>query len=352
MCASKVWAKRSEELAAALERWHAKGGRVLMVTLTMRHNKRQALWELWDAVGAAWGACSGDYSAPRAALKRAGCEGWVRRVEHTIGPNGWHVHVHALLFLAPADEVALAEPTRLVEAMWSAWERRLATLPGKGWHPPLVHSKRYRPGMERTYTAVRDSGGLHWRLLDLESSAGEAGKYLAKGYYPAKAAGELTAADHKEAANGNLAPFGLLAAVVAGETERWGRELSHLWYEWERTSHGRRAMTWGKGTRETLGLGDEADDEEVAATEDEPAPVSWAYQIDASDWRTIAGRTGTPGTGAGLIGGLLDAIEIEESQAREERLDELLDPLGILYLPAERAPWRPNWAVYVASGVP
>jgi hypothetical protein len=41
-----------------------------------------------------------------------------------------------------------------------------------------------------------------------------------------------------------------------------------IWSEWERASRGRKAMGWSKGMRERLAIGQERDDEDIAAEND------------------------------------------------------------------------------------
>lgn len=302
VCAAKVWAKRGDELTAGLERWADQGGRVMMVTLTMRHNASQPLGGLWDSASDGWAAARGGYRSVRRVWAEVDPAGWIRVVEVTWGRNGWHVHIHALVLLRPGTTSPQAR--KLADAMHTGWARRLQAL-----------------GLE----SVAGSGGFHWKLLRLEDGGKAAGEYLAKGYYPTSASGELTGSNRKDGRGGNLTTFGILAAVVNGETERHGRELAHVWYEWERTSLGRKAMTWSDGLRDRLGLGAEPGDQDLA---DDPAPVRWGYMLCAADWRWVCRAHPT------ILRRLLAAVELATEHERQAALDALLDPHGILYRPA------------------
>ena len=142
ICSEKMLAGRVDELLAAIEAWVSRGGAVAMVTLTMRHRHGQALGALCDGLSDAWAAASGRNSrALRAEL--ADVAGWVRRVECTLGRDGWHLHVHALLFLAPSEvpgEAASRSARSLTQtgrSMFAAWSSRLVArgfeAPEQGW---------------------------------------------------------------------------------------------------------------------------------------------------------------------------------------------------------------------------
>jgi hypothetical protein len=254
-CSARILAERGDELRQAIEVWHAAGGSVAMVTLTMRHGREHALADCWDALGDAWAAASGRSRGVRRAKEAADVEGWARRVEVTWGAaHGWHVHVHALVFLRrPA---AAAE---LGEAMFAAWKARLQ-----------------RVGL----TPIRERGGLDVRVLALGEARDEAATYVAKGSYVEqveRAAMELTGGG-KLGRAGNLTPWGILDAARAGD-----RQARALWAEWEQASHGRRALTWSQGLRDELVDDQERDDDEIAG--DWSGDVVLVY--DRADWAVI-----------------------------------------------------------------
>jgi hypothetical protein len=269
-CSERILAERAEELIAAVQAHHAAGGRVAMVTLTMRHDRGQALEPLWEALSLAWRAARGGNRSARRAMERAGLQHWVRRVECTLGENGWHLHLHALLFLG--GDVDQAEVDALGISMFNAWASALV-----------------RDGME---APIRDSGGLDARLLDLSAARAEVGGYLAKGTYGESvrtAALELASSGAKRARRGNRTTMQLLSDVV-----RFGLVGDHAaWAEWEQASQGRRAMTWSVGARAALLAGaEERTDEEIAAdTDREGVPVA---SFDADTWRQITTRPGLP----------------------------------------------------------
>jgi hypothetical protein len=279
LCSEKILAGRADELLAAIDAHSASGGEVLMLTLTMRHRSDQALGALWDALGEGWRAASSGSRSVRDHL--AGVD-WVRRVEATHGAAGWHVHVHALLFVQPG-----ADADALGEAMFAAWRKRLVSL---GLDAPLAG-----PGMQI-------------KRLDLANAAGEVADYLAKGRYeeavPSRrlAALELASAG-KAARAANRTPMQVLADFVA----RGEASDALLWREWEAASKGRRALTWSRGARARLVPDEELSDEELAQETDGGGQV--VACIDPAAWLRIIRR---PRLAAALLT-ITEAAEVPEA---------------------------------------
>lgn len=257
VCSARIQAARADELLDAVERAHAQGLSVALLTLTMRHRKTDRLRSLWDALSRAWQAALTTDRSVRNAREAVGLVGWVRRVESTVGKHGWHLHVHALLFYE--DGARLPE---LREAIWKGWLRRLTTL-----------------GLD----AVKEHG-IVLRELDLEQAREQISGYLNKATYEqaaGSAARELAGQIGKSGRNGNRAPFDVLADVLEVGLSS---DLA-IWSEWERTSKGRRALTWSKGIRSRLLSGVEPTDEEIAADSD--GDQFDVAEVDGSTWRLL-----------------------------------------------------------------
>ncbi|MCW3038199.1 MAG: phiB5 09 [Solirubrobacterales bacterium] len=274
VCSAKIAAHRALELAAAVQTWHDKGGRVVMVTLTQRHDKGQTLLELWAANGYAWGAVTAG-KAWQADKVTFGVHGWVRVVEVTHGAHGWHVHVHALVFLEPAlgrrrvRRVLAADLKGLGACMFQRWR---AALLRKGLAAPLAAH-----------------GGLDVRPVG-PGDAVLLGDYFTKNTYQGGSVPtvdgvgrEVAAGMQKKARQGNRTPFSILADVVAvgdaGDLE--------LWHEWEKGSHNKRQMTWSQGLRAELLPDVELTDAEVL--EDDQGGDVLAV-IPAGEFAVVTGR--------------------------------------------------------------
>lgn len=263
VCSQKIMAERAEDVQQAVSRWHEMQNRVVFLTLTMRHKKGQRLSDLWDGLsygwskvtsGRAWERDSELYgvwlprtikSGPNKGEIRHGHRiNFVRAVEVTNGKNGWHVHIHALLFVR--DGITDQDVRMLSESVYGRWATALAR---KGFGTPSQEH-----GIDTKLVRRSDSHAL--------------GDYFTKSVYVGRvkadgAGWEIAGGQVKTARGKNRTPFQILADIEAfGDAD----DLA-LWYEWEAASHGRRQLTWSNSLRDVLALGDELTDEEIAERE-------------------------------------------------------------------------------------
>jgi hypothetical protein len=230
VCASRIAAKRAEELATVMRTVLTAGGSASLVTLTMRHHAGQKLKDLWQALSEAWhGVISGKQWTQDQEL--GGLLGWVRVVEATHGRNGWHLHIHALVCWKQSVSQAVAQD--IGHRMWQRWTKVLE-----------------RKGL----TSWKHRGGVDVRMATLATDN------LA--HYFTKLAREITSSHTKES-RGGRSPFGI---VTDGLRTGDATDLD-LWAEWEEASFARRQLTWSLGEHDLRKLAAVADqsDEEIAA---------------------------------------------------------------------------------------
>ena len=283
VCASKIAARRGEELGQVLT-WSVDAGHTaFMLTLTARHHAGMSLDRLWDGVQGAWqrmtsgrawageserecairrerwetgprGMVAGKPWTPRQVGIREqwGLLGWARAIETPHGrANGWHPHLHIVGVLDGEQTRECVE--RLGDALWPLWERALA-------HEGL--------------TALRGPG------LDIRTSADEIAEGLGK-YLVKSLAMEAVHGYAKAGREGSRTPFQILAdGIATGDAD----DLD-LWHEYERASQGRRQLTWSQGLRDLAGLGEEQTDEEIAEETIEGDDV---LVFTRETWREIA----------------------------------------------------------------
>lgn len=320
VCAGKIMRRRSLELGHVLEYARREGYTLAMVTLTVRHQQGDKLRDVWDAVQSGWAAVTsgskwksesyakyferlgrweharqeaerGRGRYPRGGREnrpparrvgdqeRFGILGWARAVEVTIGANGWHVHVHAVMIVK--GDRAAAE-TNSVLAGTRMWDRWAAGLAKKG------------------FDGLRDSGGL-----DVTVSAAAEQKladYLAKdgltddeketieASYGKKARDISMEATHGQAKvgkrQGGRTPFQVLGALGQESTDdRLRRRDVAIWREWVRGSEGRRQLTWSAGLRELAGLAAEEPTDDEIVNEDEGGEV--VLRLPAKTWKVV-----------------------------------------------------------------
>lgn len=287
-CAAKIRQERAEELDAGLARWLDRGHGVVFLTLTLPHTWGDRLAETFDGAEKAW-RCVRNSRAWRTEKDLYGLRHYVRTLEVTLGPNGWHPHVHALLLT----------------------ER------------PLLGHQVHRFGnriLSRWSQAIRQRLGVECGRQGFwfETGGRAAGKYITKVQDEAgktrRLGMEMTRHDLKQARRAkSLTPFRLLDAVAAGDGD-----ARRMWTEFERVTKGRRCLTWSRGARDDLGLNDP---EQRIAMGLDPEPLTDAeiaarevggdivLQIGSEQWSRIVRY---PGADAGLLwavesGGLLGA---------------------------------------------
>jgi len=300
VCAAKIRNGRAEEIAAAAANWHRAGNSVLMVTLTAPHDMGMVL---------ECGACRGSGVEPgtacscpgprrhrtpgrrtpaacglRACVKCAGqggllpvisrsfsaviagrawlalkervpVAGQIRSLEVTHGPNGWHPHLHVLVFIdGQADAAQLAALGIHVREKWRRFIMRA------GYRPP---------------------SDLHGVKIDVCTSAAEAGLYIAKTQDGKSPGNELARGDLKSGRDGHRTPFQILGEIAdTGDLAGLA-----LWHEYERSTKGHQAITWSNGLRRLLlGVEPERSDDELAAEE---VGGDLVMEISREAWREV-----------------------------------------------------------------
>lgn len=253
VCSAIIREGRAKEINTGLRVHLKRGGGGLFITLTLRHLLRDELAPRLAAISRAWHQILRGRPWEKR-RDRLGYVGLIRAVEITIGANGWHPHVHAvLLFERPLTD---AERAGFEEWVYGRW---LSIVTRKG------------------FGTITREHGVDVRPL---TSAG-IGAYVAKVQDEGWSAGrELARFDNKR-----KSPFTLLDQIREdGETRTIAR-----WVEYVETTRGMRAIQWSPGLRVALlGHPEELTDEELV-TVDAVSPVAWKYWADA-DWSSLGAR--------------------------------------------------------------
>lgn len=221
VCSAKIRARREVELETAAKEWVSCGGSLAMLTFTLRHNESMTLVEVLNALLGSYRKLRNRQSFEKL---RSLLVGSVRALEVTYGANGWHPHLHLLIFAKPGvDEADVQE---MLASMITDWRNLVGSSLGAV------------PSVERAID-------LLWFGDDASTAAG----------YVSKIAKEMTLSDSKS----GFDPFALLDVTGVGRDRAVARFI-----EYANTMKGRHAMDWSPGLRDVLGLGEEKSDEEVA----------------------------------------------------------------------------------------
>lgn len=156
VCARRIITRRRQQIADAVERGATHARRAVgadnvqrvrtwrMVTLTLRHHSGQRLADLLRGLRAAWRATRQRGTVQRAF--RAHVLASARAVEVTLGPNGWHPHIHVLILSDQWDDSE-------VQALASTWTEMVTRELGAACAPDDAHAVRWSHTLRETYLA-------------------------------------------------------------------------------------------------------------------------------------------------------------------------------------------------------
>ena len=292
VCAVKITEGRRLDIEAVLKGHRDAGGVAFMATLTIPHHRFQSCGELRRAVSGAWRKAKGG-KAWVCARDRFAFLGDIRALEVTHGSNGWHPHLHVLIFFRPGTP----KPTMQGFGGWlfDAWARAI----------------------ERLGFGKCSADAFTFDVVNADEGAGE---YVSKW----GASLELTKAHIKEGRSGRT-PWQILRDF--SETRK-PRDAA-LFREYALAFKGARQLTWSRGFKTAQGrpeIGirerylsiDEAPDEDLAA--DPQMPETHVATLDRPLFKAV--------TDAGCNAAILSAQE-------EAGLDGVLRALT-----HHRIPWR------------
>lgn len=241
VCAEKIRRRRGVEVSEAAALWAAAGGTLAMLTLTVRHHDWMRLRDVLGAVAGSWRRLRNrkEFRAFRSLI-----DGTIKALEVKVGDNGWHPHIHLLVFVLPGvDFDVLASAA---SGLYDPWEQLVTK--ELGVSPTRAH-------------------GIDFRPMDASAAA-----------YVSKIGFEVASADTK----GGRDFFALVSEARNGEVEAFGRSLEYL-----DTMRGRHSLDWSPGLRGRLGLEVEKSDEELAQDDEGGEVVELVERAvwDSALWR-------------------------------------------------------------------
>lgn len=251
VCAARISEERRRELQAAMavpDYHHA------LMTLTLRHTAQDSLEAVLEALRAAARKMQ-QGKGWESFRKSSGLVGMVTALEVTHGQNGWHPHLHMLMFFDQAPDLdKIREPLR----------------------------KRWRQAL---FVQRRDASWQHG--LDLVSGEAAAdyvakfgeGEEATESFWTA--AHELTKAASKLGTKGGRTPTQLLADYTLKDDRKAGK----LWQEYASAFKGKKQLRWSNGLRKRLALAVEQPDEAIAKAQEDDSRVLAILSKD--EWRMI-----------------------------------------------------------------
>ncbi|MEM7272739.1 MAG: hypothetical protein AAF547_06645 [Actinomycetota bacterium] len=256
-CSYKIRVKRAADIAFGVTTHLDTGGGVLHAVFTAPHRDGEDLDEFWRILSDVWQHVTSG-RAWQQFKERFGLVGFIRSAEATHGHNGWHPHLHVLLFvdrpMSPVEnEHAFYQLRRTLRDRWC---RRMADKHGR---------------------TVSTEHGITVDPVKPDDANGS-GSYVTKVGY------ELAMTNTKIGRDeGQRTPFAIAHdAATTGDM----RDI-RLWREWVQASHRKNSISWSNGLREHFGLADERSDEELAS---EDAGGETVVEVDRDLWRKITAR--------------------------------------------------------------
>jgi hypothetical protein len=229
VCAAKISEKRRVELCEAVSTWQSRGFSVAMATITVQHSKRDSYKKTLAGLQTAYGKLLNS-KACKTVFAEMGVVGRIKALEVTFGENGWHPHIHLLLFITstnpPLDQ--------------------FKGLLFKRWEMACKASNLNKPSAD---------------AFDL-SDGSYAARYVSKWGIES----EMTKGHIKTSKTG-YSPFDLLRSHL-GEYHGNAKPLAigqdkELFKEYAYTMKGKRQLVWSDGLRDLLGLKVEKTDKEL-----------------------------------------------------------------------------------------
>lgn len=285
-CSAQIRAERAKDLTRVME-WHVEqmGGvreAVQMLTLTLRHSCDDALRPLRRGLSNAWRRFTNGEPWKRF-IERVGYVGDVRALEVTHGGNGWHPHLHVVLFVR--DHAALAAELAWLSERWQECVKRAL---GSSAVPNAKHGVDLKPLYKTDYLAKLG-------LEVLAPGTGKAGR------------------------DGNRNPWQIAADLcgLRDDVERSEDERERdraLWRTWMEDMRGAQMLTWSRGEhdlRKKAGLGEEQTDEQIV--EGEGANDRTVALVPGEVWDVVRNVRG-------VAAQLLAVAELEGARGVEELL--------------------------------
>jgi hypothetical protein len=231
-CAEEEASERADVVRSVVRNFERHGGGVVyFATLTCRHSHGDNLRELRKALCASWRDIWTGKGAGKM-RRRLELDGFIRALDVTHGANGWHPHLHVLIFCRA--ELSGRALRRFEAWVYHRWCRRWAK-----------HGLSADPTRERAVRIER-AGDPEGRYQSTKAGRKVSGDAAAEYIIKMGLGRELTSAMDKEGRKGSRTAWRILA-----DYSKRGRQAdAGLWNDWCRAMRGARWLTWSKGLRE------------------------------------------------------------------------------------------------------
>lgn len=257
VCSSVITERRKEELHQAVNNAKLKGLDIFMVTYTLRHNHGDDLILTLNTLLNAYRYSRSGATGLRI-RKKYSIVGSIKALEVTHGKNGWHPHLHELMFVS-GDIVTQHTRIDLENTLRDRWMHMVEKFGG---------------------TVERDIG------LDVQKGDAFVAEYVAKfGHEPKEEKWSLQAEMAKTSvkvarSKDGRTPFALLEDSAAGD-----KAAGKLFVDYAAAFKGRAQLMWSPGLSALLGV--DVMTEQDANEEAEPDMWFTLSLLERDDWDVI-----------------------------------------------------------------
>ncbi len=243
VCSSRIASARRNELGQAVKN---SGGYTALITFTLAHSNADKLEDLLKALRKALNSTkSGRWY--ESFLVEHEITASASSLEFTHGDNGWHPHIHWLIFTKSKPKAG-----RLQEQL-----------------------------NERFGNFVRKNGRYSsaFHGVNVKASRDDISGYISKW----NIIEELSNVQAKRGRGESLTAWQLAQLAVNGD-----QEAEALWLEYAKATYRKKALQWSRGARELCGLNEEKQDDELAQEDTTPeeehvitfTPEEWYFIED------------------------------------------------------------------------
>ena len=280
VCAAKIAERRRLEVAAAVAAWRSRGGLVVLVTFTLAHNLGENLQTVLGRLKAARERSLSGRAAVHFKVAH-GVVGSIRALEITYGVNGWHPHLHVLMFLDPEINRSVADTDYFVRDIKATWS---AAVEKEGGYSTWVHG-----------CDVQITSG------EPKADSDRVSDYITKLGSQWDETYELTKSNAKMGKRAGRSPMQLLSDANKGDDK-----AARLWLQYACVMKGERFLYWSRRLRKMLGLNKERSEEELA--EEKVSTAVLVVKLALPAWRCVLSNAARPDLLAAAAAGGYDAV--------------------------------------------
>ena len=267
LCAAQITEERRKQYKALFKRMSQPP---VILTLTLRHNRRQPLQRVLAAILNSYTAMFSKNKSANMWIKRWSIVGRSRGLEVTYGRNGWHVHLHIALALSEKlTDINLDDFQADCTRRWGA------KVEAQGGYASPIHGARVSIEADPSYIAK----------LGLEDV------YIVRKGGRWSIAEEMTKAPIKQGKLNGITPQGLVLIYMTGEAHRDGdfvvtpADAERLFLEYVIAMHRQQQLVASGLIKEMLGKEATISDRELVEQDSETPIMMGDLELD--DWRKV-----------------------------------------------------------------